>query len=72
MDDEVVAFETNWIYPGTISREEATAILGFDPGPPSNSPPSIAYVTHVDRERGIITLSKNPLTKSKLRRKIFK
>jgi hypothetical protein len=55
--DEVVAFETNLVYPGTLSREEATAILGFDPGPANAETKSIGYITRVDKENGIITIS---------------
>jgi hypothetical protein len=48
-------------YPGTLTRDEATAILGFDPGPPRAAPetPALAWtVTGVSG--GVVTLSADP------------
>jgi hypothetical protein len=56
-DDTPVKFETNLVYPGDISREEMAGILGFDPGVPDGKPGLIGTVTHVDKEKGIITIS---------------
>lgn len=57
-DDKVTNFETNLVYPGDISREDMAGILGFDPGDPADSKPGvIGTITHVDREKGIITVS---------------
>ena len=59
MDDEVVAFTIGqtWSYPGNLTRAEATAILGFDPGPSDGKVTDMGYITHVDKEKGIITVS---------------
>lgn len=56
-EDEIVVFEINHIYPGNLSREEATAILGFDPGPPSSKPGPVGYIASVDKEKGVIIIS---------------
>ena len=57
MSDEVTVFETNLVYPGTLSREEAIAILGFDPDLANGEIDTFGYVTHVDKERGLIIIS---------------
>lgn len=51
-----------WSYPGNLTREEATAILGFDPGVPDGKITTVGYVTNVDRKNGIITVSAKPPT----------
>jgi hypothetical protein len=47
-------------YPGTLTRDEATAILGFDPGDPNmlNTAPSTPMrIAHIDRELRTITFA---------------
>lgn len=53
----VYTYEKVWEYPGNITREEATAILGFDPGPATNKTTHMGYITAIDKENGIITIS---------------
>jgi hypothetical protein len=52
-----MTYEKIFSYPGNLTREEATIILGFDPGPADTKPREMGYITHIDKEKGIITIA---------------
>jgi hypothetical protein len=60
-------FKILFTYPGNLNRKEAIAVLGFDPGKPTNETQykTMGTITEVDREKGIITIS----TKSTARKR---
>lgn len=55
--NKVHSFVVNTVYPGNISREQLSLILGFDPGPENGKIHTVGYVTKVDKINGIITVS---------------